>query len=88
MCYHSKELASLLTDTSQPFTFRDGWMFVFATRLNARPFTGSLKSSDKHDHVVIAVMTNDAKKKKIELNYSFRVVFCLRLKSPTKPIIK
>lgn len=66
-------------------------MFVFATRLNARPFTGSLESSDKHDDVVIAVMTNDAKKKKkkeIELNYSFRVVFCLRLQSPTKPIIK
>lgn len=39
-------------------------MFVFATRLNARPFTGSLESSDKHDDVVIAVMTNDAKKKK------------------------
>lgn len=38
-------------------------MFVFATRLNARPFTGSLESSDKHDDVVIAVMTNDAKKK-------------------------
>lgn len=50
----------LLITTSA--TFGDGWMFVFDTALNARPLTGSLESSDKHNHVARVVMTNDAKK--------------------------